>query len=62
MFISFDSLVRLQRNIRVNLEIQFDPIGPMVRALRRAVDRCAPDLVPQMRAEKAIVQPQAMAG
>ena len=42
--------------------IELDPIGTMIGAFRGAVDPCALDLVPQIRTDKAIIQPQAMAG
>ncbi len=43
-------------------EVQFDPIRPMIRAFRGAVNIGVLDLAPQMRINEAIVQPQTMAG
>ena len=43
-------------------EVQLDPIRPMIRAFRGAVNICVLDLAPQMRINEAIVQPQTMAG
>ena len=44
------------------VEIQFNTIGPMMRAFRRAVDTCTLDLVSRFRTNKAIIQRQTMAG
>ncbi len=43
-------------------EVQLDPIRPMIRAFRGAVNICVLDLAPQKRINEAIVQPQTMAG
>ena len=42
--------------------IELDPIGEMIGALRSVVDPCARDLVPQIRTDKAVIQPHTMAG
>ncbi len=43
-------------------EVQLDPVRPMIRAFRGAVNICVLDLAPQIRINEAIVQPQTMAG